>query len=75
MERSTSSAFNPVFIIGIPVMVIIADLVTRGIHNFWWHLLAMVVVALLLSWPLRLAMRAYDRRIERKRQEDVTPRQ
>ena len=48
MRGSTGSVSNPVFIIGIPVMVIIADLVTRGIHNFWWHLAAMVVVALLL---------------------------
>lgn len=34
MRGSTGSVSNPVFIIGIPVMVIIADLVTRGVHNF-----------------------------------------
>ena len=55
--------------------VIIADLVTRGIHNFWSHLAAMVVVALLLSWPLRLAMGAYDRHLERKMQAEATPRE
>lgn len=74
MRGSTGSVSNPVFIIGIPVMVIIADLVTRGVHNFWWHLAAMVVVALLLSWPLRLAMGAYDRRLERRMQAEATPR-
>ncbi|RLY93978.1 hypothetical protein EAE32_01675 [Kocuria tytonicola] len=60
--------------IGIAVIVAIGQTLTAGMENFWWRLLAMVVISLVLAWPLRLVMRASDRRLERKMQEDVRSR-
>ncbi|RLZ04172.1 hypothetical protein CWC38_01980 [Kocuria tytonicola] len=60
--------------IGIAVIVAIGQTLTAGMENFWWRLLAMVVISLVLAWPLRFVMRASDRRLERKMQEDVRSR-
>ncbi|WP_124035148.1 hypothetical protein [Kocuria tytonicola] len=74
MERPLNPATSPIFLIGIAVIVAIGQTLTAGMENFWWRLLAMVVISLVLAWPLRLVMRASDRRLERKMQEDVRSR-
>lgn len=74
MERQPNPASSPIFFVGIIVIVLIAQAVTAGIENFWWHLVVMAFVSLILAWPLRLIMKASDRRLERKMQDDARPR-
>lgn len=71
MERPLNPATAPTFLIGVAVIVLLGRLVTAGIENFWWRLLAMTLIGLVLSWPLRFFMQASDRRFGRERQEDA----
>lgn len=75
MERPWNPSTSPIFLVGIAVIVIIGQIATAGIDSFWWSLVVMVLIALVLSWPLRLILRASDRRYQRRVQEDAMRRE
>lgn len=75
MERPWSPSTSPIFLVGVAVIVIISQVATVGINSFWWRLAVMVLIALVLSWPLRLILRASDRRYQRRLHEDAMRRE
>lgn len=71
MKRTpTSTAISPVFIIGIVVIVLIGGFSTSGVGNLWLRMGLMVIIALVLTWPLKKIMEATEKRSEEDRIHD-----